>query len=146
MKWAREPGCILGLRDRLPLTTKPLTAACFVGCTGRAPGVSPDLEGSILTTPPAFMPQADVTVLEECPRTIPVLPFKGIFANVGSLGSWIRLRVSKARPRGRGSCPAVPGGPQAVVLSPAFLELPFPCPAPVCRRVTLHPPTQTQAS
>ena len=53
----------------------------LVGDTGWAGGVSPDLRGSILTTVLASMPGADVTILEECPRTIPVLPFKGIFAN-----------------------------------------------------------------
>lgn len=102
-----------------------------MGCTGCAGGVSPDLEGSILTTLPAFMPEADITILEESARTVPVLPFKGIFANVGSLGSWTRLRLSKAGPRGRGAAEAVPGGPQATVLCPAFLELLFPC-QPLC--------------
>lgn len=68
---------------------------------------------------------------------IHVLPYKEILANVGSLGSWTRLRVSEARPHGRSreerAAEAVPGGPQAIVLFPAFL-----CPAPVCYRVTLH--------
>lgn len=66
---------------------------------GRVP---PALEGCVLTPPLALVPGADITVLEACPRTIPVLPFKGIFANVGSLASWTRLRVSKAGSLGRG--------------------------------------------
>lgn len=47
--------------------------------------------------PLAFVPGADVTVLEACPRTVPVLPFKGTFANMGSLASWPRLRVRSAK-------------------------------------------------
>lgn len=65
-------------------------------------GVSAGLGGSLLITPLAFMPGADVTILEAGPCIIPVLPFKGVFANMGSLGSWTRLRVSKAGPLGKG--------------------------------------------
>ena len=72
------------------------------GCSGYARGVSPYLEGSILITLPSFLPWTDVTILEECPRTTHVLPFKGTFANMGTLGSWTRVRVSKAGPHGRG--------------------------------------------
>lgn len=35
----------------------------------------------------AVMPRPDVSILEECPPAIPVLLFKGIFANTGSPGS-----------------------------------------------------------
>lgn len=75
---------------------------------------------------PAFLAEADITVREECPRTIPGLPFKGMFANMGSLGSWTRPSLSQARPCGRGKAEAAPRGPQPAGLPPAFLHLLFP--------------------
>lgn len=102
-------------------------------------GVSSYLESSILTTLPSFMPWADITVLEECPQTICVFLFKGIFANMGSLGSWTRLRVSKAGPHGRGEPPRqCPGDGRQWRCLQLFGNAPFPRPAPVCCRVTLH--------